>query len=237
MLESMALFLDIDGTLVSFADTPRAARVDASLRSLLGDLAARTSGALAFVSGRSVACIDALFQPLRLPAAGLHGFERRGLDGLLRRHAPPPEVKLIAARTALRALVALDPGLLLEDKGFLLALHYRRVPWLEERVLQAMGSIAAAAAPELVLQRGSYVVELRPSGHSKGSAVNEFLAEPPFFGRYPVYIGDDLTDEPAFESVNRAGGTSILVGGREPTVAQACLPDSGAVRAWLRSIL
>ncbi len=237
MLDSMALFLDIDGTLLSLADTPQDVLVDGALLGLLSALSRRTSGATAFVSGRSIAGIDALFRPLRLPAAGLHGFERRAPDGRLYRHASPPADKVAAAREAMRALAALDPGLLLEDKELLLALHYRRAPQLTPPVHEAMERIAAQAGPELVLQWGNCVVELRPCGISKGASVTEFLAEPPFQGRYPVYIGDDLTDESGFESVNQAGGRSILVGERTPTAARTSLPDAGAVRAWLHSIL
>ena len=237
MLDSMALFLDIDGTLLNFADTPQAVRVDEPLLALLGELSRRTAGALAFVSGRSIAGIDALFRPLRLPAAGLHGFERRSSDGQLRRHACPPTAKLATAREAMRALAASDSGLLLEDKGLLLALHYRRAPALAAHVLQAMEQIVVEAGPELRLQPGNCVVELHPRGISKGTAVSEFLRETPFLGRRPVYIGDDFTDESGFEAVNQAGGRSILVGERMPTAAQASLPDTGAVRAWLQSIL
>lgn len=237
MLESMALFLDIDGTLLTFADTPREVRVDKPLVALLSELSRRTTGALAFVSGRSVASIDSLFHPLRLPAAGLHGFERRGADGQLRRHPYPPAAKLATARVAMRALAAFDPGLQLEDKGLLLALHYRRAPRLGVHVLEAMEQIAMEAGPELVLQPGNCVVELHPRGVSKGAAIDEFMQEAPFRGRRPVYVGDDLTDESGFESVNRAGGRSILVGERQPTVARDRLPDTGAVRSWLQSIL
>lgn len=237
MLDSMALFLDIDGTLLNYADTPQGVRVDGPLLNLLSDLSRRTAGALAFVSGRSIAGIDSLFRPLRLPAAGLHGFERRGVDGHLRRHGYPPAAKVAAARMSMRAVASLDPGLLLEDKGCLLALHYRRAPQLAAQVLEAMEQVASQAAPELVMQRGNFVLELRPGETSKGSAVDEFMQEAPFQGRYPVFIGDDLTDESGFESVNRAGGRSILVGDRTPTAAQTRLADAGAVRSWLHSIL
>jgi trehalose 6-phosphate phosphatase len=235
-LSGVALFLDVDGTLIDIAATPEAVSVPAALREQLQALALASGGALALVSGRSLASLDALFAPLRLPAAGLHGFEHRGASGECRRHGMPATAALEAARSAMAQLAAQHEGLLLEDKRFALALHYRGAPHLEDTVLAAMREVAARVSEELDLQRGKMVVELRPAGATKAKSVAAYLEEAPFAGRMPVFIGDDLTDEPAFELVNRRGGLSILVGAPRASAARARLADVAAVRAWLAEL-
>lgn len=226
-----ALFLDIDGTLLEFAEHPQAVRVDPALLRLLGALRAAAGGALALVSGRSVADVDALFAPLRLPVAGQHGTERRAADGSIHLHRPPLE-GLARAAAALVPLTSAHAGLVLENKGMALALHYRRAPALRALAEREMRAIAAALGEAFELQSGKYVVEVKPGGKDKGGAIAEFLAEPPFADRRPVFVGDDLTDETGFEVVNRAGGHSVKVG-RGITRARWRLPDAAAVRRWL----
>jgi len=226
-----ALFLDIDGTLLDYAPHPQQVRIEAGLLALLARLHAATGGAIALISGRSVEDIDALFAPLRLPAAGQHGTERRGAGGALSRHAPPLESLGRAAAEIVRLTAAHD-GLVFENKGMTLALHYRQAPTLRALVEAEMRAIAAALGGGFELQTGKFVAEIKPSGRDKGSAIAEFLAEAPFAGRRPVFIGDDLTDEPGFEVVNRAGGESVKVG---PGISRARwhLPDAAAVSRWL----
>lgn len=232
-----ALFLDVDGTLLDIAETPDAVQVTPRILRILRALRLYTEGALALVSGRSLANLDLLFEPLLLPAAGLHGFERRSALGAHHRRPIPNGAILQRAREALHGLAARHDGLLVEDKRFALALHFRQAPHLARTVVEAMSEIAAAAQPELVLQLGRMVAELRPAAAGKGAAVDAFLAEAPFIGRYPVYIGDDLTDESAFERVNNAGGLSIAVNVRRPTAALASLPSVAAVHEWLCQVL
>ncbi len=237
-VENCAFFLDLDGTLVRFATRPDAVSVDAELRELLEKLRLRSGGALALVSGRSIAMLDSLFAPLRLPAAGLHGFERRNAAGVLSTHQPPDRRMLDEARRQLQQWVRTRPRLMLEDKGCALALHYRRVPKLESAVVDAVIAIAERVRGSgLAVQRGHMVVELTPSGVSKASAVAAFMQEAPFAGRRPLCAGDDLTDEPAFEWVNAAGGVSVAVNAARPTAARTQLNSVGEVRAWLRALL
>ena len=233
------LFLDIDGTLVAIAETPEAARVEPPLRLLLERLARANGDALALISGRSLASIDALFAPLRLPAAGLHGWERRRGDGTL---APTGEPTAILAplRPVLLAFAAARPGLRVEDKGGSLALHYRRAPHYAAAVCQRAREIAAAE-PQLRLIEGRKVVEFVPRGSDKGAAIADFLAEPPFAGRMPVYAGDDTTDEDGFAAVNRLGGLSLKVAnpegrGGHGTQARYRLPSISALQAWLTAL-
>ena len=226
-----AFFLDVDGTLVEYAAHPQQVRVSAELRELLSGLHAATGGAIALISGRSVDDIDKLFAPLALPVAGQHGTERRSADGTIRRHVPPLESLGRAAGVLVR-LTAAHSGLVLENKGMTLALHYRLAPSLRALAEQEMRALAAGLGDAFELQTGKFVMEIKPSGRDKGSAIAEFAAEPPFAGRRPVFVGDDLTDEAGFEVVNRAGGHSVKVG---PGITRARwhLFDAAAVRRWL----
>jgi trehalose 6-phosphate phosphatase len=190
----------------------------------------RTGGALALVSGRPLRELDALLPAAGWAAAGQHGLEWRAPDGSL--HRPPPPAALEPAREALADLVARHPALLLEDKGLSLALHYRRAPRLAGFAHRAVRQLATQLGPELVVQTGKRVIELRPAGQDKGAAVRRFLALPPFRGRRPVFLGDDVTDEAAFGAVNALGGHSIKVG-RGPTAARWRLAGVDDVRAWL----
>lgn len=234
--DQWALFLDLDGTLIEYAHEPGAVIVDAQLLEQLRGLALDTGGATALVSGREIATLDALLAPVRLPAAGLHGFERRSAAGVLSRHALPNARTLAEARRLLAIAAAQDERLRLEDKGFALALHYRMISGLETAVLSAAREIAAQLGDELELRRGFMVVELAPRGVSKAIAVSEFMTEPPFRGRLPLFVGDDLTDEPAFEWVNAAGGLSVVVNVARPTAALAQLPSVAEVRRWLQGL-
>jgi trehalose 6-phosphate phosphatase len=235
-LSGIALFLDVDGTLLEIAASPREVSVSHDLRERLRALSLAAGGAVALVSGRAIADLDSLFAPLTLPSAGLHGFEHRGLCGGCRRRAPPSAAALTTARDAMLQLARRHAGLLVEDKQFALALHYRGAPQLENTVVTAMRDIAALVADELELQRGKMVVELRPAGATKAQAVAAFLEEAPFAGRLAVFIGDDLTDEPAFELVNRLGGLSVVVNAARPSAARARLPDVASVHAWLAEL-
>ena len=232
-LTAIALFLDVDGTLLEIAATPQAASVSDDLRERLRTLAQAGGGAVALVSGRALVDLDALFAPLTLPSAGLHGFERRDACGAYYRRPVPSSAALEVARRAMLDLAQRHAGLLVEDKRFALALHYRKAPHLEETVVKTMQDVAAGLAQELELQRGKMVVELRPLGATKAQAVAAFMAEAPFAGRLPVFIGDDLTDEPAFELVNRLGGLSVVVSATRASAALNRLADVAAVHDWL----
>jgi len=226
-----SFFLDVDGTLVEYASHPDGVRVTPELLELLRRLHGVAGGAVALISGRSVADIDRLFAPLSLPAAGQHGTERRGADGATSRHGPAIEMLGQAAADLVR-LTAGHSGLVSENKGMTLALHYRLAPALRAVAEREMRAIAARLGDAFELQTGKFVVEIKPSGKDKGGAIAEFAAESPFADRRPVFIGDDLTDEPGFEVVNRIGGHSIKVG---PGITRARwrLFDATAVRRWL----
>jgi len=224
-----ALFFDFDGTLTDLAPTPDSVRVADGLPDLLARLAARLAGAVAIVSGRPIGELDAHLSPLRLPAAGVHGAERRSADGQWRRLAVPD---LAPALAVLQALVERQPALRLERKPGALALHYRQAPQLENECLTAMG-VAVARVDGMALQRGKMVVELKPRHAGKGHAVRAFLDERPFRHRRPWFFGDDVTDETAFEAVLALGGVAVKVGDGD-TLAPHRLADPAALHGWLR---
>jgi len=230
-----AFFLDFDGTLLDLAATPDAISVDAALPALLNALHHASAGAVALISGRALADLERQLDVPALPKAGQHGLERRDAAGRLWVHAAPPRAKE-TIRAALAPLLARHAGLLLEDKGLTLALHYRQAPELASYVHQLMRRLVAEAGEDLVVQAGKCIVEVKPAGVDKGTAVAEYLAEPPFRGRRPVFIGDDKNDEHAFAAVNARGGISISVGAGELS-ARYRLPDVLAVRAWLSGAL
>lgn len=230
--QRVAIFLDFDGTLVHIVDRPDLAHVPPSLLATLEEVYEALDGALALVTGRPLADLDKLLQPLRLPAAGVHGMEFRDSTGVVESVAATPLPDWVRAEAA--AVAQLNPGLLMEDKVHGVALHFRQAPSLEERVREEMQRIVARLGVDFVIQEGKMVVELRPACASKGTAVIRFMSQPPFAGREPIFIGDDVTDEDAFRVVNDMGGRSIKVGERAAdSAARHELADVGAVRSWL----
>lgn len=227
------LFLDVDGTLIEFSDSPSDTRPDGGLNRLLSAIDRSLGGSLALVSGRSILSLDALFAPSRFAAAGLHGVERRGASGEMHR-AQVVHAVLDRARASMRAFVERNPGSILEDKGPALALHFRMAPHLEHSVRRLLGAIAADLGERFHLQEGDKVVEIKPSLVNKATAIEAFLLEAPFLGRTPVFVGDDITDRDGFRAVESHGGVSIAVGNR--VSAQWRLENSAAVRAWLERI-
>ena len=188
---------------------------------------------MALVSGRSIEDLDRLFSPLRLPAAGLHGLQHRNGDGRLRQLGEAEALDHL--RQPLRALAARHEGLLLEDKGRALALHYRRAPDRGPDALRTIEGLVAAEA-DLRLIHGKMVIEIKPRHADKGSAIEGFMAEPPFHGRRPVFLGDDVTDEDGFLAVNRMGGHTVHIGNSRTTAAGYSLADVDHVRAWLTQV-
>jgi trehalose 6-phosphate phosphatase len=232
-LRQCALLLDIDGTIVDIAPTPTAVRVTPSLRAVLTRLVHLTGGALALVSGRSLADIDRLFAPLRLAAIGGHGAEFRPLhDGVADSRDPrglEPEL-----RRRLRAISG--SGVVAEDKGFSIALHYRQAPEREAQVREAVAKICAEPweAPLEILP-GKAVIEIKHAGFTKGTAVRELMARVPFKGRTPVFIGDDTTDESVFAILPELDGIGFSVGRAVAGVA-GCFDAPASVRAWLERL-
>ena len=234
--DPIAVFLDFDGTLVNIAERPGLVHIPATLLTTMQAAHDRLDGALAVISGRAIADLDALLAPLQLPMAGIHGIEHRDQSGQI--HSECSSIIPEAVRRRMIRLAESDPGLILEDKGSSLALHYRRSPARESLIRAELQTIFADLGQDFFLQDGKMVIEIRPNGVNKGTAVEKFLANPPFTGRQPVFIGDDITDEDAFRVVNRLNGYSVKVGPKDPSsAARYELEDVNAVRDWLEPLV
>ncbi len=235
-LDQSAILLDIDGTLLDLAPTPREVWVPPDLSTTLNRLLARTSGALALVSGRSLNDIDLIFAPEQFPAVGGHGAEMRiSADSeAVATHAPPMDKEL---KRRLAAIAKLSPGILLEDKGYSLALHYRLAPHAEKAIYAAVSLIRADLpnAPIEVLP-GKCVCEIKHSGFNKATGVLELMTHEPFRGRRPIFIGDDVTDEAVFGIMPDLGGLAFSVGRRAKGVADH-FDEPRDVRNWLAHLL
>src|ERR1700710_3184879 len=235
-LGECALLLDIDGTLLDLAPTPREVWVPPGLAKTLNRLLARTSGALALVSGRSLNDIDLIFAPAEFPAVGGHGAEMRIMvdNESVATHAPPMDKEL---KRRLAAIAQLSPGILLEDKGYSLALHYRLAPHGEKAIYEAVSLIRAdlPSAPIEVLP-GKSVCEIKHSGFNKATGVVALMTHEPFKGRRPIFIGDDVTDESVFAIMPDLNGLAFSVGRRAQGVA-GHFDEPRDVREWLAHLL
>src|SRR6266446_3072105 len=235
-LDECTILLDIDGTLLDLAPTPREVWVPPGLAKTLNGLLDKTAGALALVSGRSLNDIDLIFAPEQYPAVGGHGAEMRvAADSeAVATHAPPMDKEL---KRRLAAIAKLSPGILLEDKGYSLALHYRLAPHAEKAIYEAVSLIRADLpnAPIEVLP-GKCVCEIKHSGFTKATGVLELMAHEPFKGRRPIFVGDDVTDEAVFGIMPDLGGLAFSVG-RHATGVADYFDEPGDVREWLAHLL
>lgn len=227
----VSLFLDFDGTLVELADRPETVTVPRALGELLERLTDRLEGRLALVSGRSIAQLDGFLGGLGATVAlvGSHGAEVRTPGSQL--VSPDVPDALREAERAFAEAFAKQDGVLVEVKTLGVAIHYRLEPSAEAAALRLAGDFAAKNALEL--QRGKMMVEVRAAGHDKGSGIAALMHKPPFAGTVPIFVGDDLTDEPGFRRCAEMGGAGVLVGEPRDTAARYWLPDVAAVHQWL----
>jgi len=229
-----ALFLDVDGTLLPFAERPDLVRVSDRLKSAIESIGPRLEGAIALVSGRTIEDLDRLFQPLQLPAAGLHGLERRDAAGNMRHLGEVQELDHL--REELAQLAERYAGVLLEDKGRALALHYRQCPEKADEITATVNALFESLSEGFRKIPGKMVIEIKPHLSDKGEAIAEFMEESPFSGRIPVFIGDDVTDEDGFAKINALGGHSVRVGNDRQTQARYHLVDVNGVVTWLEGL-
>jgi trehalose 6-phosphate phosphatase len=230
-----AIFLDIDGTLLDIAPTPLEVRVSDALRDSLASLHSKFGGAIAFVSGRPIGEMDRLFHPLRLAAVGGHGAEIR--------FAPDSETrrsKIATLDDDLRAEFArighIGDGVIVEDKGYSLAIHYRLAPQLGGEIMKGVTTICKnERCDSLEILPGKLVIEIKPGGYDKGTGLREMMSVPPFTGRRPIFIGDDITDNAAFAVLPDFGGTGFSVSGIVPG-AIFNFDGPQDVRRWLRHL-
>jgi trehalose 6-phosphate phosphatase len=226
-----ALFLDFDGTLVDIVEQPDAVAVDPALPGILDSLRTRLGGALAIVSGRPIGFLDARFDPFRFDAAGLHGLEHR-IKGNLTSCRPEDYPRLRAAIEHLHRELAGQTGVLIEDKGCSVAVHWRLAPEKGAFARVKAETAAQELGSDYRIQHGKAVAEILPAAAGKDRVIEVFLSQAPYRGRRPIFIGDDLTDEHGFEAVNARGGLSVRVGDGA-TVARARLGTPAALRHCL----
>lgn len=228
-----AFFLDVDGTLAEIVSDPAQARVSPDVCATLAALRDAAGGALALVSGRSIEQLDGMLRPLVLPLAGVHGLERRDINGRITRM----EVDTAAHKrlvTTVDAFTQTRPGLQAEEKPGSVALHFRNRPELAAECVAFMQEQRADDS-RLALVEGKMVAELKFGTRDKRQAIADFMAEPPFQGRRPFFAGDDITDEAGFAGVNAAGGVSVKIGGGD-SAARFRLANPTALAVWLAGL-
>jgi trehalose 6-phosphate phosphatase len=233
-LRKCAILLDIDGTILDLAPSPQQVWVPPGLRRTLARLDTLTNGAVALVSGRPLNDIDLIFSPLELAAIGGHGAELRTAAGA----AAIARVAPLSAtlKRELARLTGLGRGILAEDKGYSLALHYRLAPEKKEELRAAVDKICAGAtAGSIEILPGKFVVEIKAAGVNKANAVCDLMGYPPFTDRNPIFIGDDVTDEPVFGIISKFGGLGFSVG-HLAADANGHFDKPESVRAWLARI-
>lgn len=230
-----AIFLDIDGTLLDIAPTPLEVKVSDALRATLASLSRMFQGAVAFVSGRPIAEMDRLFDPLRLAAVGGHGAEIR--------YAPGGEIRRSEIATLdedLRAefsrIGRIGDGVIVEDKGYSLAIHFRLAPQLGGEIMKSVAAVCKDdRCSALEILPGKAVVEIKPGGYDKGTGLREMMSVRPFTGRTPIFVGDDVTDSAAFAVLQDFAGTGFSVGGVVPGTSFN-FDGPQDVRGWLRHL-
>jgi len=227
--QGASLLLDLDGTIAPIMPRPHDVAPTPARTALMRRLAERFNGRLAMVSGRTIAEVDRVLQGAVTAVAGVHGLERRRADGRLERARPDPALDLV--RAELPGLLARHPGLITEDKGLSVTIHFRSVPDAGPAVTALARALAART--DLVLQPGDTVAELRGPGAGKGEAIRAFMQEAPFAGTRPIFLGDDQTDEDGFAAVRALGGVGVLVGPARRTRATRRLASVDAVMDWL----
>jgi trehalose 6-phosphate phosphatase len=233
-LPSSAVLLDVDGTILDLAPTPLEVVVPPELTVALERLAKRTGGALAFASGRPLAELDLFFQPLKLPAIAGHGAELRLADGSVRRATTFLDPQLIAE---IASIADGKPGVVVEDKKYSIAVHYRQAQHLGHVVRDEVSAICARFASSLVeILPGKSVIEVKQPSFNKGTAVRELMQHAPFQGRRPIFIGDDVTDEAAFEVLPEFNGVGFSVG-REVQGIAGMFETPTDVRRWIAEMV
>lgn len=228
--ERLAFFFDFDGTLVEIAERPDVVSVPDELPLHLASLSYRVQGALAIISGRQVADVDSLLSPHRFDVAGVHGAQLR-LEPDTSSGVDKRSTEFSKLLTELQHRFG-GAGLLVEDKGVAVAVHWRSRPEFEGQVVNFMNEASLTLPGRYRLQLGKAVAEILPASSSKAQIIERILSMPPYRGRSPVFFGDDLTDEGGFEFVNQAGGVSVKIGAGF-TCARHRLPSAAALRSCL----
>ena len=234
-LDRTAIFLDVDGTLLDIAPTPLEVKVPPRLRDALHRLWLRLDGAIAFISGRPIGELDRIFDPLRLPAVGGHGAEIRfePKAKIQRSHIATLDDEL---RADFAQISQIGKGIIVEDKGYSLAIHYRQAPDLGGEIMKDVVAICKnERCDSLEVLPGKLVIEIKAGGYDKGTGLRELMADETFKGRRPIFIGDDVTDNAAFAALPEFDGVGFSVGGIVPG-ATFDFDGPQDVRLWLQRL-
>jgi trehalose 6-phosphate phosphatase len=232
--DTWALFLDIDGTIVDIAPTPDLVVAEPDLIVTLVQLSLLFKGAVAIVTGRQIEDADRILAPLQMVAAGVHG-------GQIRRRAGG-SIETVASTIApgllqdVAELVAVDSGILIENKITGIAVHYRHAPRLAATIERRLRHLVQNSAQAVTLCRGPMVFEVLPAESSKHAAVKVLARLPAFEGRRPLFIGDDRPDETAFAAAVARGGRGMKVAGEHFPRGAADFSGPAHVRQWLRQL-
>ncbi len=226
----ISLFLDLDGTLIELAARPDAVTVPGRLPALLAGLEQKLHGALAIATGRNLATLDSLLTPFRGPAIGVHGAEyRESGEGEIRMHIPLPP----GLRAAINDIAKPYPGVMLEDKGIAIALHFNGDTALAVQLQASLADICQREASQWHCLTGHRVIEIKPAATSKGAGLARMMAVPAFAGTMPVAIGDDITDLDLFSAAKKHDGLTLSVGNRIVNAGDRHLPSPASVMVFL----
>ena len=232
----IALFLDVDGTLLDIADRPDRVSVPSGLIDALAGAERKLDGALAVITGREIEEIDRLFRPLKLRAAAVHGAEMRFDPDASPEPAPGTAELPASLWSGITEALREFPGTFAENKRYSFAIYYRLAPAVKESLRKAVMRVVQAEPESAVeVMNARRAIELKAPGYDKGRAVASFLAVPPFLGRTSIYVGDDTTDEAGFAAVSARGGFAYSVG-RPRAGASGVFASPGDVRAWLAKL-
>lgn len=230
-MQDCALFLDFDGTLAPLQDDPDTVALPSGGADVLGSLKAALNGALVLISGRDARDLSARTPEVIIRAGG------HGLQICLPGEVPGTDRRAFdsALKSNVEGMIAPYHGVRIEDKGPVLAVHFRQNPDAEADLLCALQALADDL-PDYKAQHGKMVIELKPTRANKGIALASLMQSPPFSGRTPIMVGDDTTDEDAMRAATDLGGFGVKVGEGE-TCAQFRLRDPDAVWDWLRRLV
>lgn len=228
----VVLFLDIDGTISEFHPDPDKSIIQPEIINILENLQQYIQ--LILVTGRSILQAQRLIHPLQWNIAGSHGLEliyQADLKTLISLNKP----QLQALKQYIQEQAVQIPDLRIEVKDYSVALHFREHPQLEDRV-HAFALECLNQFSDFELKAGKYVFELVPKGANKGSAIQQIIQQYHLTDHYPMFIGDDLTDEAGFKVINALHGCSIKVGSGQ-TLARYRLENVSQVQTFLKEFL
>ena len=233
-IHRLALFLDVDGTLYEIEKSPHLVRPCFKLQKKLHIIRNKLGGALGLISGRTLNDLDRIFDNTQIPVAGNHGAQLR--DAFRSKDYPANAENLEDIFHKIKRLISGQDNLKIENKGSNLAVHFRNST-IQRKEFKKIIMKLVKHEPELTYLEGKEVLEIKPQHQDKGTAIAFFMRTKPFLNRIPVFIGDDVSDEDGFETINKQGGFSVRVGKYKKSKANYFLPNVKSVHTVLNQLL